>query len=670
MPSITWTQANQRHLMAALATVRHFVEQWSQRSRVQEEGKHIESNADASPRHEDEANSSASAKLEESAEGSPFALDLVCTAFGLSTFERNVLLLCAGPELDTKLGALIAAAQEDGRRTNPTFSLALAALPGAHWSALAPSAPLRHWRLIELGSSDTITGAPLRIDERVLHFLTGVNYLADYLQPVAQRVELEAELPPSHLALAQRIVEAWSREEPDCPRPIIVLCGDDANGKRAVAAAACATVGLQMHMIRAADIPASAAERQSLARLWEREAILSHTALLVEADGADDSEQTRSLIPFLEMIQGLLLVSRRDPLLLPKRSPIRLDVTKPSALEQRDLWQKNLGTVALHLNEEVDRVVAQFNLSAADIRAACAEVLRRVDARDGSALDTELWEVCRAQTRPRLDDLAQRLKPTASWDDLVLPEEQGLVLREIAAQFRQRFKVYDTWGFSSKSNRGLGITALFTGPSGTGKTMAAEVLARELAIDLYRIDLSAVVSKYIGETEKNLRRIFDAAEDGGVVLLFDEADAIFGKRSEVKDSHDRYANIEVSYLLQRMEAYRGLAILTTNMKSALDVAFLRRIRFVVQLPFPDSAQRAEVWRRIFPSATPTDGLDVKKMSLLNLPGGNIRNIALNAAFLAADDEQPVRMSHVLRAARTEYNKLEKLLTDAEVKGWQ
>jgi SpoVK/Ycf46/Vps4 family AAA+-type ATPase len=207
------------------------------------------------------------------------------------------------------------------------------------------------------------------------------------------------------------------------------------------------------------------------------------------------------------------------------------------------------------------------------------------------------------------------------------------------------------------------------GPSGTGKTLATEVLADELRLDLYRIDLAAVVSKYIGETEKNLRRVFDAAEESGAILLFDEADALFGKRSEVKDSHDRYANIEVSYLLQRMEAYRGLAILTTNMKSALDSAFLRRIRFVVQFPFPDAAQRAAIWQRIFPAATPTAGLDVGKLARLNLAGGNIRNIALNAAFLAADEGAAVGMAHVLRAARSEYSKLEKPMAQSEIKDW-
>src|SRR6185437_1267443 len=196
----------------------------------------------------------------------------------------------------------------------------------------------------------------------------------------------------------------------------------------------------------------------------------------------------------------------------------------------------------------------------------------------------------------------------------ILPETQKQVLREIAIHVRQRSKVYEQWGFAVASSRGLGISALFYGPSGTGKTMAGEVLANELRLDLYRIDLSQIVNKYIGETEKNLRRVFDAAEDGGAILFFDEADALFGKRSEVKDSHDRYANIEINYLLQRMELYRGLAVLATNMKSALDPAFLRRIRFVINFPFPDATQRVEIWRRIFPAATPTEGLDMARLA--------------------------------------------------------
>src|SRR4051812_32933839 len=200
--------------------------------------------------------------------------------------------------------------------------------------------------------------------------------------------------------------------------------------------------------------------------------------------------------------------------------------------------------------------------------------------------------------------------------------------------------------------------------------MAAEVLAGELRLDLYRIDLSAVVSKYIGETEKNLRRVFDAAEGGGAILLFDEADALFGKRTEVKDSHDRYANIEISYLLQRMEQYRGLAILTTNLQEHLDRAFVRRLRFIVQFPFSDSGQRAEILRRIFPRSTPTEGLDPQRLARLNVAGGNIRNIALHASFLAADENQSVSMSHLLRAAESEYTKMSKTMTESEVREWR
>jgi SpoVK/Ycf46/Vps4 family AAA+-type ATPase len=242
-------------------------------------------------------------------------------------------------------------------------------------------------------------------------------------------------------------------------------------------------------------------------------------------------------------------------------------------------------------------------------------------------------------------------------------------LRQIGSHVRHRLTVFEHWGFGGRGARGQGLAVLFAGESGTGKTMAAEVLADELHLELFRIDLSAVVSKYIGESEKNLARVFDAAEDSGAILLFDEADALFGKRSEVKDSHDRYANIEVSYLLQRMEAYRGLAILTTNQKSALDMAFHRRLRFVVNFPFPEAAEREAIWRRVFPAATPTEGLDHVKLARLQVAGGNIRNIALNAAFHAAEDGRPVTMAHLLRAAHAEAGKRDRPLSDAEKRGW-
>jgi hypothetical protein len=395
--------------------------------------------------------------------------------------------------------------------------------------------------------------------------------------------------------------------------------------------------------------------------------------LLIEYDDetVTDASHVPALREMIETTAGPIILSGRERQRSRHRTIASFDIPRPSSAEQRGIWHEVLGQMAVDMNGTIDQLTSQFALSVPGIRGAYAQA---AGGADGDIHSDEvadiLWDACRAQARPRLDDLALRIEPSAGWDDLVLPDEQKRTMHQIAAQLRQRMLVYERWGFAAKSSRGLGISALFAGASGTGKTMAAEVLAGELKLDLYRVDLSQVVSKYIGETEKNLERIFDAAEQGGAILLFDEADALFGKRSEVKDSRDRYANIEVSFLLQRMEAYRGLAILTTNQKKALDTAFLRRLRFVVEFPFPDAAQRAEIWRRIFPEATPVNELDYLMLSRLNIAGGNIRTIALNAAFIAADQNEAVGMRHLLHAARTEYAKLEKPLTDGEIRGWQ
>ena len=273
------------------------------------------------------------------------------------------------------------------------------------------------------------------------------------------------------------------------------------------------------------------------------------------------------------------------------------------------------------------------------------------------------------RSRASLDDLAERIEPRVGWDDIILPARQRETLRTIAAQGRSRARVHEQWGFGAAGSRGLGISALFAGPSGTGKTLAAEVIGAAIALEVYRIDLSGVVSKWVGETERNLKRVFDAAEATSSILVFEEADALFGKRTEVRESHDRYANIEVSYLLQRMESYRGLAILTTNMRSHLDQAFLRRLRFVVDFPFPGEVERRAIWQLAFPENAPREGLDVDRLAQLNVPGGNIKTIALNAAFLAAEAGTPIRMAHVRAAARSEYEKIGKALTDAELRGW-
>ena len=643
-----WYEANQRYLNDALAVVQHYLDHG--RDGPLDQGAALDALASQSR-----------------AMPAPPAIEAVARSFNLSSFERDVLLLCAGVELDSGFAASCAAAQGDPRQCHATFSVAFSVFPNPHWNALSPAAPLRHFRLIELEPGRTVTGSPLRIDERVLHHIAGTPHLDERLAGLVEPVTMgAAPLVPSHRAVASRIVATWQRAPSWIAAPVIQLSGPDGEGKRAIAAAACAEIGASLFALPAQSANAGLDEI-TLALLFTREAALSACALLVDCDDFDVSDAARMAVisRLLGRISGPLLVTTRERCRIARRPAVLYDVANPTPAEQRGLWNAALvAKGSLAAAPTIDLLMSQFDLGATAIHSACVTALaeREDGANLGGDLGQMLWDTCRSQTRPRLDDLAQRIDVAAGWDDLVLPEVQRNLLREIAVHVRQRAKVYEAWGFASKSSRGLGVSALFSGASGTGKTMAAEVLAKELRLDLYRVDLSRVISKYIGEVEKNLRRVFDAAEEGAAILLFDEADAIFGKRAEVKDSHDRYANIEVSYLLQRMEAYRGLAILTTNMKNALDTAFLRRIRFVVQFPYPDVTQRAEIWRRAFPAETPTEGLDIQKLARLNVAGGNIRNIAMNAAFLAAEAGGPVRMLEVMLAARSEYGKLERPMT--------
>ncbi len=590
-------------------------------------------------------------------------LQRLCSIFQLSPFERDIVLLCASMELDPGVGPLCAAIHGDERRPHPSFQVGLQVLAEAHWTALVPHGALRRCKLIEITAPDMLTRSSLRIAEPVLHFLMGVCTFDERIGGLLQTVEPPGTLPASFRPHVDRLI---ALAEADSTAKVVVrLHGEATNSKLSVAAAACAAHGMRLLRLRATAIPTSAAELELFSRLWGRDAALNRAVLLIDAEGvsAPEWEATARLADNLD---GFVIVLGGGSTALPAQTAT-LCIDRPPRQEQRALWQRALGTHAASLNGELDRIVAQFRLDPEEIRVAGERILTA-----GAAVGTlapQIWEACRDTARPSFEGRALRIHPRASWPDLVLPEANLETLHSIVAHVRQQTKVLEHWGFDSQSARGLGITTLFCGPSGTGKTLAAEVLARELNLDLYQIDLSQIVSKYVGETEKNLRVVFDAAQNSGAVLLFDEADALFGKRSEVNDSHDRYANIEVSYLLQRMESYRGLAILTTNMRAALDTAFLRRLRFVVTFGFPDATLRRLIWQRMFPAQTPVSGLDWGKLAKLSLPGGNIRNIAVNAAFMAADQATPVQMTHLLAAARQECSKIERPLGSAEVGGW-
>ena len=632
---ISWAEANQTYLVAEFARLKNRLGSKS--------GKAAEADVRKPRKHMEE----------------PSAIERLVELFGLSPFERHTVLLCAGVEMDSELAAMCGESQGRPQRPCVTFGLAMATFAESHWSALTPSRPLRRFRLVELEPGHGLTAAPLRIDERILHYLAGVNALDTRLESLIRVSPAANWIAADHEAIGTRaagVLETYAQYS-----PVLQLCGDDADGQEDVAALAAGKAGRKLFVVRGEELPPPGPELDQFAILWGREAMLMAGGLLIQCGSGGLSAAARHLA---ERLQGLAFLACREPVRL-NRAFLRLEVNKPQPSEQKRLWQRALGAAAASLNGILDDVAEQFRLSARMIfstgspLAAAKEPIRSED----------LWNACRSLARPKLEDLAQRIVPVATWEDLVLPEPQKQVLRQLAAQVRHRMLVYENWGFSAKGRRGLGVSALFTGESGTGKTLAAEVIANELGLDMYRIDLSAVVSKYIGETEKNLKQVFDAAEEGGVLLLFDEADALFGKRGDVKDSHDRYANIEVGYLLQRMESYQGLAILTTNLKSALDKAFQRRLRFTVNFPFPDATQREAIWRRIFPAATPTHDLDAKKLSQLNVPGGNIRNIALNAAFLAAQAGRPVEMADVAEAANLETQKIERPLSGSEVRGW-
>ena len=645
---------DRRRLMEALESIGHALDRQAATLGV----------ADAAP--EPAPPTSTTERVQASPAPLPAALDTLAEGFGLSSFERDLLVLAAGVELDSGFAHRCARAQGDPNRTRPTFSLSLACLDDPHWSALAPSGALRHWRLIEL-EAGPLTAAPLRIDERILHYLLGVHYtderLAGIVDPVPTSAESLDPLTEGQQRWVDRALELWSQESGG-PPPVIQLAG---SSPRAVASWVCHRAGLSLHQLRASALPTSAAELDGLARLWEREALLSGSALLIDCEGLDtegSGDHWSAVFQLVDRVLALVFLasdaSRREG----RRTRVRFDVPAATPREQLEIWRHTLGPAADRLEGRLEGLASHFRLSPSAIREA---QLQAID--HGTSLGRELWASCRRVARPRLDGLARRIDPVATWDDLVLPPLQRNTLRQIAIHLRRQFEVYERWGFAAKSSRGLGLAVLFAGGSGTGKTLAAEVLAQELELDLYHIDLSSVISKYIGETEKKLRQVFDAAEEGGALLLFDEADALFGKRSEVKDSHDRYANIEVSYLLQRMESYRGLSILTTNRKDALDSAFQRRLRFLVQFPFPDANLRAEIWRRVFPPDTPTEGLVPEVLARLDVTGGNIRNIALAAAFLASEAGEPVGMAHLLEAARTEVAKLGKSLSEHETRGW-
>jgi SpoVK/Ycf46/Vps4 family AAA+-type ATPase len=616
--------------------------------------------------------------------------------FELDSFEQEALLVCLAPDLDLRYERLYAYLQDDATRRRPTVDLVLRLLEPlasdgylAARAALGPDGRLVRRGLIAAERDDaavqgSLLARPLRVEERVVDFLLG----SDRLDP---RVALFGELhPPSAtpaagpLRVPAGLLGMLRRAGPPNGAvarvgPVVYLQGAPGAGKRTAARAAAAAADRALLMVDVASLLAGADEPTVLATLTAalREALLQDAVVCLDgvdlllADAAAPATVRSALHRMLlEHADTTLMLgeARWEPSVWLVSVPaLRIELSALGPGARAELWRARLDG---HLPAEAaDDLAARYRLVEDEsIRTVSANAASRAALRGDPAAGLEDFQAAaRTVSTPPLEGLARRVDPRYGWDDIVLGVDGLAQLHELCARLRHQARVMEQWGFGQKHARRGGLTALFVGAPGTGKTMAAEIIAGELGLDLYRIDLSAVVSKYIGETEKNLERVFRAADQGDAVLLFDEADALFGKRSETRDAHDRHANVQVAYLLQRLETYDGLAILTSNLRGNIDEAFVRRLDVVLEFPLPEEAERLRIWGRALPREAPLgDDVDLPFLAgSFKLAGGHIRNIALTAAFLAAAADEPIAMRHLVRATRREHQKLGKLIAESE-----
>jgi MoxR-like ATPase len=624
-------------------------------------------------------------RLEQSPE---LPLAQIKARFGLSQFECRILMIALAPELDLRYQTLYAYVQNDVTRKAPTVDLLLKLLCAdreEQWAARAAfstNATLLRNCLLHLIEDDHERQLPLlarslKVPERIAGFLLGHDNTDPETTGAFACVEPQTRIEDLILPSAtKRMLRAAAEILKN--GGLVVFEGRPGSGKLDAAGAVCAEMGLKLVVW---DL-ARAAAPIKLGPLLRRECLIAKAGLYLRAE---DSSRTAADKPALHAELVHELEGQPFPIFLgtsgeraalelpPPAKSFRFALEVPEIPVRRALWQQELNGSAAGMESDLDALAGKLRFTPGQIREVLTEARTLAHLRgnnaDAVAL-ADIYAAVRARGNPGLEKLARKCELLFHWDDLVLPERVLQQLREIANAVRFRHVVHSQWRFDTKVGKNLGLSVLFSGLSGTGKTMAASVLTRELELDLYKIDLSKVVSKYIGETEKNLGRIFDEAEHSSAVLFFDEADALFGKRSEVKDAHDRYANIEVAFLLQRMEEFSGLAILATNISRNIDAAFARRMQYVVEFPFPDAAHRERIWRGTFPPEAPlAAGVDFSFLARqFELSGGNIRNVVTAAAFLAAEKGLPISMEHLARATAREFQKMGKLPSKAEFRG--
>jgi ATPase family associated with various cellular activities (AAA) len=609
--------------------------------------------------------------------------------FGLDPFEIDALLVCLAVEMDLRYEKLYAYLQDDVTKKRPSVGLVLNLLAptieagfDARRYFSAEAALFRH-HLLTLFDDPAQPHPPLLarslgVDPRIVRYLLNSDALDERIRSLSTLID------PDEASTGPCVDEATRRRlvrlvQSTAARPVIVhLRGPYGVGRHRMAAAVCHDVGLRLLSADAAQLPHDTESGPTVVELVQREARLQGAAVLWKNfDTLLAEDRKPRLASFVDALKARPTVTflageaRWEPNeALRATCLVNLELGRPSWTERRAFWSAALDGHDVDADVDLGALTTTFRFTGGQIHdaAAMAVTLARLRGSERARLGAaDLYEACRFQSNQRLSALARKIVPRYQWNDIILPGDRVERLREICNHMKYRERVHGEWGFDRKLSLGKGLSVLFSGPSGTGKTMAAEIIASTLGLELYKIDLSVVVSKYIGDTEKNLSRIFTEAETSNAILFFDEADALFGKRSGVKDSHDRYANIEIGYLLQRMEEYDGVVILATNLRKNMDEAFVRRLQFTVEFPFPDEKDRRRIWKGVWPDDTPRDpALDIDFMARrFEIAGGSIRNIALAAAFLAADDGNVVTMSHLMHATKREFQKMGKVVTEGQ-----
>ena len=644
-------------------------------------------------------------------EGVHLSLPRMARIFGLNAFEERAVLICLAPELDSKYGRLYAYLQDDVMRKQPSVELTLklcCETPQERLrerGAFSPQAPLFRARLLRYSDGDEapLPARSLKLDEMITGHLLGVGgesgEIVACCGSIATPVDLRKLRWPE--SLTGRLVEAarehLQRSTPPPRRMIYHLRGPDGTGRKSLAAGVCHALGVKLLDVDAAELLLRAQDFEESLRRILREGLLQPAAIYLDhfdhllGDEPKAVSRRRSMAQAIDDFSWLTFIATEtcwEPQgLFKDHFFARVELPAPDLKRRAELWADlTAGLEGFAPDIDWGELATRFRLTPGQMRdaliAARNQALLRGEARPKSTSQTvqsaipsiapsismdDLLVGCRLQSNQKLGALARKLSPLKGWEDITLPEHALEQLREICAQVKYRQTVYGDWGFGHKQTLGKGLCVLFFGLSGTGKTLAVEVMARELQLEAFKIDLSTVVSKYIGETEKNLSKVFQEAETSNAILFFDEADALFGKRSEVKDAHDRYANIEINYLLQRMEEFDGLVILATNLRKNIDEAFFRRMHFAVEFPTPDEIHRYRIWKQHLPESAPVaDDIDFDFLSRrINLAGGNIKNVVVNAAFLAAENSGVIHMKHFLRAVSREYEKIGRLCTEAD-----